>query len=277
MIKLKRRRLCECGCGETVKEKQRFIKGHNNKLLSKEDREKISLRMRGENNPTKRAEVKRKISESLKGKVAWNKNKLWPEDIKIKISIGVKQGHTKEGLKKIGDANKTRIWTDEAKEKCSRSRKGKCFKFTEEHRRNIGLTSKGRKKTQESKMKTSNTMKQLLQDVEFQEKFFKNRGVLPNKLELKIQDWLNELFPNEWKYIGDFQTFIGGKCPDFMNINGQKKLIEVFGDYWHKNDDPEQRINHFKEYGFNTLVLWESEINNYPIETKRKVVSFHGS
>jgi len=97
----------------------------------------------------------------------------------------------------------------------------------------------------------------------------------PNKLELRVQRWLDKLFPKEWKYVGDFQTFIGGKCPDFMNVNGQKKLIEVFGDYWHQDDDPQKRIDHFSEYGFETLVLWEGGINSNPKKAKEAIMDFH--
>jgi len=84
----------------------------------------------------------------------------------------------------------------------------------------------------------------------------------PNKPERKLNRILQKMFPNEYRYVGDFQFFLGGKNPDFMNINGQKKLIEVFGDYWHRNDNPEDRINHFKKYGFSTLVIWQRELEN---------------
>lgn len=85
----------------------------------------------------------------------------------------------------------------------------------------------------------------------------------PNKAELRVKALLNKLFPNEYKFVGNGEFILGGKCPDFMNINGQKKLIELFGDYWHRNDNPEDRINYFKRFGFDTLVLWEHELEDY--------------
>lgn len=30
---------------------------------------------------------------------------------------------------------------------------------------------------------------------------------------------------------------IGGLCPDFVNCNGKKVIIELFGDYWHDLDE----------------------------------------
>jgi len=97
---------------------------------------------------------------------------------------------------------------------------------------------------------------------EYQKKMAKAFAIKPNKPEQAFNKLLQSLFPNEYKYVGDFQFFLGGKNPDFMNINGKKFLIELFGDYWHKNDDPQDRINHFKQYGFDTLVIWERELKD---------------
>ena len=47
-----------------------------------------------------------------------------------------------------------------------------------------------------------------------------------------------------------------------MNVNGKKLLIELYGDYWHKGQDPQDRINLFKRYGWDTLVIWEHELKN---------------
>lgn len=83
---------------------------------------------------------------------------------------------------------------------------------------------------------------------------------LPNKLEKKMDKILKSTFPSVWNYVGDGQLIINGKCPDFWN--GKNKLIEVFGDYWHKNDDPNDRIEFFKQYGYDCLVIWESEVKD---------------
>lgn len=105
-------------------------------------------------------------------------------------------------------------------------------------------------------------MEKIWEDPEYIKKQIKSRHIKPNKLELKFESWLNENFPNEWKYVGDFEFWLGGKNPDFMNINGQKKLIELYGDYWHKNDNPQDRIDYFNQYGFDTLVIWENELKD---------------
>lgn len=103
----------------------------------------------------------------------------------------------------------------------------------------------------------------------------------PTKPEKRLRKGLNILFPGEYKYVGDGTTFIGGKCPDFININGQKKIIEMFGNYWHseekigrtKQQEENQRIKHFAKYGFKTLIVWENELKNIK-QLKKKLLRF---
>lgn len=54
----------------------------------------------------------------------------------------------------------------------------------------------------------------------------------------------------------------------------KKKLIELFGDYWHKGEDPQDRINIFKKFGYDTLVIWESELKDIN-KVKNKVIKFN--
>lgn len=88
------------------------------------------------------------------------------------------------------------------------------------------------------------------------------RNVRPTKPEKQVLAILDRYFPDEWKYVGNGEFSLGRLVPDFMNVNGKKQLIEVFGDYWHKGENPEVRINRFKEYGFRTLILWEHELRD---------------
>ncbi len=94
----------------------------------------------------------------------------------------------------------------------------------------------------------------------------------PNIPETTILNILNEYFPEQWRYTGDGGMILGGLIPGFVNVNGKKAIIEVFGDYWHKErvrkfEDTEQgRIEAFAEFGYNTLILWEKDIKRLPKE-----------
>jgi G:T-mismatch repair DNA endonuclease (very short patch repair protein) len=101
------------------------------------------------------------------------------------------------------------------------------------------------------------------------QKMILSRHIKPNKLESSFCSLLNTRFPKEWKYVGDGKVIIGGKCPDFINVNGQKKIIELFGDYWHKGQNPKDRIDMFKPYGYKTLVVWEKEFKDSSLVMKK--------
>jgi len=72
------------------------------------------------------------------------------------------------------------------------------------------------------------------------------------------------------------------KCPDFININGQKKIIELFGKYWHGPEltgqsnmvHEQERKDIFAKYGYRTLVVWELELKNES-SLKQKLINFH--
>ena len=56
---------------------------------------------------------------------------------------------------------------------------------------------------------------------------------------------------------------LGGKIPDWVNVNGKKRVIELYGNYFHnpkyfpEKQTPEDRINYFKQFGYDTLIIWQ--------------------
>jgi very-short-patch-repair endonuclease len=92
--------------------------------------------------------------------------------------------------------------------------------------------------------------------------------IRPNKPESLILELLNKMFPNEWKYTGDFSFMINGKNPDFTNFE-KKKIIEFFGDYYHKGENPENRKRIFNECGYEAIVIWEHEMKNIEMVISR--------
>lgn len=112
------------------------------------------------------------------------------------------------------------------------------------------------------------------QKAEFIRKQMKARNVKPNKIELIFNDLLQGIFPNEYKFVGDGEFILAGKCPDFININGQKKIIELYGTYWHRGQIGQDRIDLFSQYGYKTLIVWENELKNENI-LKKKLLNFN--
>jgi hypothetical protein len=165
------------------------------------------------------------------------------------------------------------------------------------HTQIMGLGNKGRRHefygpfihSEGSKKKTSKTMKLRWEEGivrrsikgrqwtdEHRKKAYKSLAVRPNHQELYLTNLLDSMFKNEYKYVGDGQVWIGGKCPDWININGKKKLIEHFGRRWHSPEDEKKRIDHFKQFGFDCLVIWSEELRNLE-QLKSKVGGFHVS
>lgn len=100
---------------------------------------------------------------------------------------------------------------------------------------------------------------------EFIVKQMKARHVKPNKAEEFLTILFQKLLPNQWKYTGDGldkSVIIAGKVPDFMNIAGQKKIIELFGEPFHEPEEEQQRIDLFKQCGYQTLIVWYRELEN---------------
>jgi hypothetical protein len=98
----------------------------------------------------------------------------------------------------------------------------------------------------------------------------------PNNAELCLLAMLEKHCPNEWKFVGDGSFVIDRMNPDFININGKKQIIELFGEYWHEKHEEQERIAKFASYGFATLVIWESELSQLEI-VLAKLENFNSS
>ena len=88
----------------------------------------------------------------------------------------------------------------------------------------------------------------------------------PNKPEKLMDKLLQGLLPKEYKYVGNGKVILDKFCPDFININGQKKIIELYGDYWHNRPEVKERDKRrliaYTKYGYKTLIIWEHELKD---------------
>ncbi len=155
-----------------------------------------------------------------------------------------------------------------------------------QNKRKGGLANKGKTRLDLTKMnkepwfielrregqKKSNKMgigfKRLNNDINFIKKRLKALMTRPTKPEKILIDLINHNnLP--YKYVGDGEVIIGRKNPDFINCNGKKKVIELFswhhssenkGLRWQSTEFGTKAI--YSQYGFKTLIIWQSELEN---------------
>jgi len=117
----------------------------------------------------------------------------------------------------------------------------------------------GSKLSTEHKEKIRQAGKRLFSNREYREKrlelMLKALLKRPTSLEKRMMDLIQK-HNLPYKYTGNGSFWIGypPKNPDFVNINGEKKLIEVGNIYHHQGDYIEKRREHYAQYG------WESYI-----------------
>jgi G:T-mismatch repair DNA endonuclease (very short patch repair protein) len=102
-------------------------------------------------------------------------------------------------------------------------------------------------------------------DIDYRNKITKNAllglQLKPNNPE-RI---LINILPNLFLYVGNGSVIIDGFNPDFINEQN-KKIIEMYGDYWHNRKCSIQRdkirLQTYKRHGYKTLIIWEHELKD---------------
>lgn len=142
--------------------------------------------------------------------------------------------------------------------------------FTEERKLKISKKVKERFEdpTNHPMYGKEGSFKYLNKNPEFIKKRLNGLIKSPNKPERKLIKIIND---NQlpYKFCGNGEFIIGYKNPDFVNVNGEKKIIEVFGTYWHSDKNKhlqwhgteEGCKSYYCKYGFKTLVIWENELD----------------
>lgn len=99
----------------------------------------------------------------------------------------------------------------------------------------------------------------------------------PTKPELKFIEIINK-YKLPYKYVGDGKFWLEGLNPDFVNCDGKKICVEIFGEYWHSPllipklsyaRTFTGRMKIYKKYGWKCIILWESELKNEEIIMKK--------
>ena len=106
--------------------------------------------------------------------------------------------------------------------------------------------------------------KKLWQDPEFINKMMDGWNRRPTNPEKVFDKITSDIV----RYVGNGEFWRKTKKkharnPDFK-VTGQNKVIEIYGDYWHRNHDPKDIIREYKEIGLDCLVFWEHEVYKEP-------------
>jgi len=171
---------------------------------------------------------------------------------------------------------------------CSKVFKVKWWRTTKHCSKKCYYKSRiGKKASKETRAKISaaskknGVMKRLHKDPEFQRRRLAGLHAHPNRPEIIVTKLLDRLYPSEYKFTGNGSLIIDGLNPDFANVNGQKKLIEVFGRVFHDPTTTFKKIpfratekgrrRAFRKFGYRILVIWEEEIS-LKDKTKKKLL-----
>lgn len=171
----------------------------------------------------------------------------------------------------------SRKWTPELRERAARSKK--------EHWKNPIASAKHRaalvKRSQDpkylAKLKEAANRPERL--VRYAEQGAQARASLdrPNGAEKRLRKILTRYFPGVFKLNVRRGLVIGNRVPDFVGKNGQKILIELFGNYWHgclltgrsKQQEENKRKRHFRKFGYVTVIIWELELQRPELIVKK--------
>ncbi len=113
-------------------------------------------------------------------------------------------------------------------------------------------------------------MKEVWKRPEFVKLQMQARGVTQNKAEIALEELIA---PFGFQFVGDGKLVVDGKVPDFWD--GGTRLVEMYGDYWHRGANSAERVYFFRERGYDCIVIWESELKSKDLIVD-KVRSFIG-
>lgn len=106
----------------------------------------------------------------------------------------------------------------------------------------------------------------------------------PTSAEKALEAILNEVCLNEYKYVGNSnEVVIGGCSPDFVHVDGTKRVMEAHGDFWHskrrtgrtKEEEEAYKITRYKEFGYECLIIWEHEMKQDKDAVAERIRAFN--
>ena len=215
---------------------------------------------RGEKNPAKRIDVRLKISSALRGRKKskdWIRNIAFAQTRKLIPYQTLKNLYCEQKLSTYEIAQKLNVY------------KSSVFRQLKWYNIPTRTTSES---VRLSKLKRKDELSKTAKENNIINNIFKNIHICPNKIEQKLINLLKKdnLF---FRYTGDGSFCVKGFYPDFVNEE-KRLIIEVFGDYWHKPKEIKWKSAIFKSANFNSLFIWEHELNKEPEIVIEKIKNF---
>lgn len=187
--------------------------------------------------------------------------------------------HTEEAKRKVGDASLGHKLNKKSRMKIRKALKGK--PKSEEHKKNLSISligkvsgakgkhwkmsKKGKKNASIIRSKYLKTHPdEMLKGIRI---MMQKSSQKPNETEKYIDAILQLYFPHEYKYVGDGEIWIKKHNPDWINCNGQKKIIEYDGfPFRHSTKEgikrDLKRNKDYVEFGNKVLVLHFEDLKN---------------
>lgn len=241
--------------------------GKKYKPMSEEGKENIRKAHRNQ-------EVRGKMRKARLGAIASEKTKekirqIVKKNYKEGVKMGFQKGHpdflTEESRKKIGLATSLRPSGFKGKHHSEETKEVEKVKHLGVKHKNP-MSEEGRKNIRKA-------VRKLWQKPEFREKMIKSFEISNKRRPTRVEQFFDNLTPNSVRYVGNGKWWRNHHNPDFK-ITGQNKVIEIYGDYWHKNEDVNDLIQEYEKVGISCIIFWEHEVYNESQKILKKTLEF---
>lgn len=181
-------------------------------------------------------------------------------------------------IKCLNCNKKIRITFNDLRKYCSRECSNKSNCRNDKISKTMKLIKKERKEklgyinSPQTRKKMSKILKAKWKDPVFAQNIVAKTRASPNKLELNI-NYLLKKIDKGWEFTGDGKFVIGypPRNPDFVHKT-KRLILEVFGRYWHKEEEVPKLILHYKKYNFNCVIFWDDELKNINSKQLNKMI-----
>lgn len=231
---------------------------HQGKYPSAETRRRLSESHKGKH-PSE--ETRRRMSESTKG----DKHPMFGKHHSEKTRRKISEHHA--DLSGVKNPMFGKHLSEKTRERMSLSKKGR--KLTEEHKKKISESTKGEKAYWYGKHHSEETRKKISEA--------RKQQVFPKTYTNIEVIFMNICKDNNlpFKYTGDGSFWIGKINPDFIECDGKKIAVDIFGDYWHSpllNRNIKEcmtldyRVKEAKKRRWKVIIFWESDLKRSDAE-----------